>query len=64
MVDIKFNIQMHLKKMRTQIQYNTLCLYISAMSEDVQNQDKAIEKIHREENLDDGENDYTMLKRH
>jgi hypothetical protein len=34
------------------------------MSEDVQNQDKAIEKIHREENLDDGENDYIMLKRH
>ena len=27
------------------------------MSDDVQNQDKAIEKIHREENLDDGEND-------
>ena len=30
------------------------------MSDDVQNQDKAIEKIHREENLDDGENDYDV----
>lgn len=30
------------------------------MSEDVQNQDKAIEKIHREENLDDVENDYDV----
>ena len=29
------------------------------MSEDVQNQDKAVEKIHREENLDDG-NDYDV----
>jgi hypothetical protein len=30
------------------------------MSEDVQNQDKAVEKIHREENLDDDENDYDV----
>ena len=30
------------------------------MSDDVQNQDKAIEKIHREENLDDDENDYDV----
>jgi hypothetical protein len=30
------------------------------MSEDIQNQDKAIEKIHREENLDDNENYYNM----
>jgi hypothetical protein len=30
------------------------------MSEDIQNQDKAIEKIHREENLDDNENNYEM----
>ncbi len=28
------------------------------MSEDIRNQDKAIEKIHREENLDDNENYY------
>ena len=44
----------------TQIQFNILCLYISDMSEDIQNQDKAIEKIHREENLDDNENDYDV----
>ncbi len=31
-----------------------------AMSEDIQNQDKSIEKIHREENLDDNENHYDM----
>ena len=43
-----------------QIQFNMLCLFISDMSEDVQNQDKAVEKIHREENLDDDENDYDV----
>jgi hypothetical protein len=48
------------KDMRTQIQFNILCLFISDMSEDVQNQDKAVEKIHREENLDDDENDYDV----
>jgi hypothetical protein len=30
------------------------------MGEDVQSQDKAVEKIHREENLDDDENDYDV----
>ncbi len=30
------------------------------MSEDIQNQDKAIEKIHREENLGDNDNYYDM----
>ena len=30
------------------------------MSEDIHNQDKAIEKIHREENLDDNENHNNM----
>jgi hypothetical protein len=30
------------------------------MSEDVQNQDKTVEKIHREEHLDDDENDYDV----
>jgi hypothetical protein len=30
------------------------------MSEDIQNQDKAIEKIHRKENLDDNGNYYNM----
>ncbi len=48
------------KDMRTQIQFNILCLFISDMSEDVQNQDNAVEKIHREENLDDDENDYDV----
>ncbi len=48
------------KDMRAQIQFNILCLFISDMSEDVQNQDKAVEKIHREENLDDDENDYDV----
>jgi len=48
------------KDVHTQIQFNILCLFISDMSEDVQNQDKAVEKIHREENLDDDENDYDV----
>ncbi len=29
-------------------------------AEDIPNQDKAIEKIHREENLDDSDNNYDM----
>ena len=33
------------------------------MSENVQNQDKAIEKIHKEENLHDNENDYDIDKK-
>ncbi|HEY6537053.1 MAG TPA: hypothetical protein VIY08_14860 [Candidatus Nitrosocosmicus sp.] len=32
------------------------------MNKDTQNQDKAIEKIHREEGLDDNENDYNVNK--
>ena len=38
----------------------TLFHMFLTMSEDIQNQDKAIEKTHREENLDDNENHYDM----
>ncbi len=40
--------------------FYTLFYMFQLMSEDIQNQDKAIEKIHREENLDDNENYYNM----
>lgn len=32
------------------------------MSENIQNQDKAVEKIHKEEGLDDNENNYNINK--
>ncbi len=40
--------------------FYTLFYTFWVMSADIPNQDKAIEKIHREENLDDSDNYYDM----
>ncbi len=40
--------------------FYTLFYSSQVMSADIPNQDKAIEKIHREENLDDSDNNYDM----